>query len=241
MPRVDRIRYSVMTRLAPYPSLAVPLARLRREGELVDAQTDLLVESYPRCASSFAIAAFRLAQEPRSVRIAHHTHASGHVIAGIRLGVPALVLIREPEGAVVSSRIRHPARTYADLLRGFCAFYEPLAPHRSDLVVGTFAEVVGGRIGVITGRLNARFGTDFAEFEPTEENVARCMREIDEDWRDRRGGGERLERIVPRPSPAREGLKTEMAERYEREAPPKLRRRAERLYAWFTRDADGRP
>lgn len=217
----------------------MPLARLRREGELVDSRTDLLVESYPRCASSFAIAALRLAQEPRSLRIAHHTHASGHVIAGIRLGVPALVLIREPRGAVVSSRIRHPSRTYADLLRGFCAFYEPLVPHRGDLVVGTFAEVVGGELGAITRRLNARFGTDLAEFEPTEENIARCLREIDEDWRERRGDGERLERIVPRPSPVREGLKAEMAARYEVEAPSKLRRRADHLYAWFTDDGAG--
>ena len=227
-----------MTRLAPYPSLAVPLARLRGEGELVDARTDLVVESYPRCASSFAIAAFRLAQEPRSLRIAHHTHASGHVIAAIRRGIPALVLIREPKGAVVSSRIRHPARTNADLLRGYCAFYEPLVRHRGDLVVGTFDEVVGGELGAITRRLNARFGTTFAEFEPTEENVARCLREIDEDWRARRGDGERLERVIPRPSAVREGLKAELQERYEAEAPPKLRQRAERLYAWFTRPDD---
>ena len=235
---MDRIKYSVMTRLAPYPSLAVPLARLRGEGELVDSRTDLLVESYPRCASSFAIAAFRLAQEPESVRIAHHTHASGHVIAAIRLGVPALVLIREPEGAVVSGRIRHPARTNADLLHGFCAFYEPLVPHRGDLVVGTFEEVVGGALGAITRRLNARFGTTYAEFEPTEENVARCLREIDDDWRARRGDGDRLERVIPRPSPAREGLKTELQERYNAESPPNLRRRAEQLYSWFTRGED---
>jgi hypothetical protein len=235
---VDRIKYSVMTRLAPYPSLAVPLARLRGEGELVDSRTDLVVESYPRCASSFAIAAFRLAQEPRSLRVAHHTHASGHVIAGIRLGIPALVLIREPEGAVVSSRIRHPARTYADLLRGFCAFYEPLVPHRGDLVVGTFDEVIGGELGAITRRLNARFGTTYAEFEPTQENVARVMREIDQDWRARRGDGERLERVIPRPSPVREGLKSKMQERYAVEAPQKLRQRAEELYSWFTRRGD---
>jgi hypothetical protein len=235
---VDRIKYSVMTRLAPYPSLAVPLARLRGEGELVDSRTDLVVESYPRCASSFAIAAFRLAQEPRSLRVAHHTHASGHVIAGIRLGIPALVLIREPEGAVVSSRIRHPARTYADLLRGFCAFYEPLVPHRGDLVVGTFDEVIGGELGAITRRLNARFGTTYAEFEPTQENVARVMREIDQDWRARRGDGERLERVIPRPSPVREGLKSKMQERYAVEAPQKLRQRAEDLYSWFTRKGD---
>jgi hypothetical protein len=235
---VDRIKYSVMTRLAPYPSLAVPLARLRGEGELVDSRTDLVVESYPRCASSFAIAAFRLAQEPRSLRVAHHTHASGHVIAGIRLRIPTLVLIREPEGAVVSSRGRHPARTYADLLRGFCAFYEPLVPHRGDLVVGTFDEVVGGELGAITRRLNARFGTTYAEFEPTEENVARCVREIDEDWRTRRGDGDRLERVVPRPSPMREGLKAELQGRYAAEAPPNLRHRAERLFSWFTRTED---
>ena len=227
-----------MTRLAPYPSLAVPLARLRGEGELVDSRTDLVVESYPRCASSFAIAAFRLAQEPRSLRVAHHTHASGHVIAGIRLGIPTLVLIREPEGAVVSSRFRHPARTYADLLRGFCAFYEPLVPHRGDLVVGTFDEVVGGELGAITRRLNDRFGTTYAEFEPTEENIARCMREIDEDWRTRRGDGDRLERVVPRPSPMREGLKAELQGRYAAEAPPNLRHRAERLFSWFTRTED---
>jgi hypothetical protein len=238
---VDRIKYSVMTRLAPYPSLAVPLARLRGEGELVDSRTDLLVESYPRCASSFAIAAFRLAQEPRSLRVAHHTHASGHVIAGIRLGVPALVLIRGPEGAVVSSRIRHPSRTYADLLRGFRAFYEPLVAHRGDVVVGTFDEVVGGELGAIVRRLNARFGTTFAEFEPTEENIARCMREIDDDWRARRGEGERLERVVPRPSPVREGLKSEMQERYGTEAPQELRQRAEELYSWFTRSEDMGP
>lgn len=196
------------------------------------------MESYPRCASSFAIAGFRLAQEPRSLRVAHHTHASGHVIAGIRLGIPALVLIREPEGAVVSSRIRHPARRYADLLRGFCAFYEPLVPHRGDLVIGTFDEVIGGELGAITRRLNARFGTTYAEFEPTEENVARVMREIDQDWRARRGDGERLERVIPRPSPVREDLKREMQERYAVEAPQKLRQRAEELYSWFTRSED---
>ena len=88
----------------------------------------------------------------------------------------------------------------------------------------------------ITRRLNARFGTTYAEFEPTEENVARCLREIDEDWRARRGDGDRLERVIPRPSPAREGPKTELRERYDAEAPPNPRRWAEQLYAWLHPD-----
>jgi hypothetical protein len=77
---VNRIRYSVMTRLA------------------LDPRTDPLVESYPPCGMpQDELVALGVAQEPRSPRIAHHTRASRHVIAGIRLGVPALVLIREPE------------------------------------------------------------------------------------------------------------------------------------------------
>src|SRR4029453_3490086 len=154
----------------------------------------------------------------------------------IRLGIPTLVLIREPEGAVVSCRIRHPARTYADLLRGFCAFYEPLVPHRGALVVGTFDEGGGGELAAIPRRLNSRFGTVFAEFEPTEENVERCLREIDEDWRARRGDGDRLERVIPRPSPV-----GELRGRYAAGSPPKLRRRAEQLYSWFTRAEDVGP
>jgi hypothetical protein len=227
------VRYRVMTALARRPAFAMPLARMRGEGELVAEDTDLLIESFPRSASSFALAAFNLAQEPARLKVAHHTHAPGHVIAAVRLGVPALVLVRDPEGAAVSSMIRHAGRTFAGVLHGYVDFHEPLLPYRGDLVVGTFAEVVGGEVGRITRRVNARFGTAFAEFEATEENVARCMREIDEDWRARRGGGDHLERIVPRPSAMRDGMKEEIRERYRREVPPRLREHAERLYEAF--------
>jgi len=230
---VERLRYRVMTHLARRPVLAVPLARLRGEGELVREDTDLLLESFPRSASSFALAAFNIAQEPARYMIAHHTHAPGHVIAAIRLGVPAIVLVRDPEGAVVSSVIRHPDRTCTAAVHGYVDFHEPLLPYRDGFVVGTFDEIVAGDVGLVTRRVNARFGTAFEEFDPTEENVARAMREIDEDWRERRGGGERLERIVPRPSTMRDGLKSEIAERYRREVPRGLRERVERLYETF--------
>jgi hypothetical protein len=220
-----------MTTLARYPVTAMPLARLRGEGELVDDHTDLVIESYPRCASSFALAAFNLAQRPATYRVAHQTHAAGHVIEAVRRGVPTVVLIREPEDVVVSNMIRHPGRTVADLLRGYLGFYEPLLPHRDGLVVGTFAEVTGGHMDVVTRRINRRFRTAFAEFEATEENVAECLRQIDAHWRERRGDGERLERIVPRPSRVREGMKGELHGRYRRTAPPAPRERAERIFA----------
>ena len=160
------------------------------------------------------------------------------MIAAIRLGVPALVLVREPEGAVVSSVIRHPDRTCTAAVRGYVDFHEPLLAYRNGFVVGAFEEVVRGDVGLVTRRINARFGTAFAEFNPTEDNVARALREIDEDWRERRGGGERLERIVPRPSEMRDELKSEIRERYRLEVPTRLRERAERLHEVFVEMAD---
>jgi hypothetical protein len=239
---VERVRYRVMTQLARRPALAMPLARLRGEGELVREDTDLLIESYPRSASSFALAAFNIAQEPARFRVAHHTHAPGHVIAAIRLGVPALVLVREPEGAVVSSVIRHPDRTCTAAVRGYLDFHEPLLAYRNGFVVGTFEEVVRGDVGLVTRRINARFGTAFAEFEPTEENVARCLRDIDDHWRARRGGGDHLERVVPRPSATRDGMKAEIRERYRSEVRVQLRERADRIYqAFVPAGADAEP
>lgn len=127
--------------------------------------------------------------------------------------------------------IRHPKRTAGDLLRGYLRFYEPLLPHRDGFVVGTFDEVTGGRMDALIRRINRRFGTSFAEFEATDDNVARCLREIDEHWRERRGDGERLERIVPRPSELRESMKVDLHRRYRQTAPPTLRARAERVFA----------
>ena len=192
---------------------------------------DFLIESFPRCASSFAVAAFQLAQEPRSVRVAFQTHAPGHVIAAVRRRIPALVLIREPQDVIVSNLVRHPERGVNGLLRGFLRFYEPLMQHRSGFVVATFDEVVGGGFGSVIRRVNERFGTSFSEFEATDANVQRLFKEIDAEWERRRGGRrERLERIVPRPSKLREGMKERLVRQFRATASPRYRDRAQDLY-----------
>lgn len=228
---LERPLYFLKTSAARSPRLAVPLAWLQGKRELVNGDTAILIESFPRCASSFAIAAFRLAQEPRSFRIACQTHAPGHVIAAVRRDIPALVLIREPMEAIVSNLFRHPDRGVDGLLRGYLRFYEPLMPYRGGFVVATFEEVVGGGFGEVIRRVNARFGTDFAEFEATEENVQRCLDWIDEEWRRQRSqDGERLERTVPRPSILRDSMKEDLQWHYMATGSLRLRDRAEKVY-----------
>jgi hypothetical protein len=221
--------YDAKTSLARYPVVAVPIQRLRGHGELVDDRTEVVIEAFPRCASSFAVAAFRLSQEPSPTTIAHHTHMPAQVMEAARRALPTMVLVRDPADAVVSHVIRNPGLGVRPAMRGYLRFYEPLVPLRGAFVTATFDEVVGD-FGAAIERLNARFGTTFGLFEHTAANVARIEGEIERDYRSREGSGARLEAVIPRPSASREAIKAEVRERVRREVSPRFIAEAHAIY-----------
>jgi hypothetical protein len=226
------VLYDLKTLVARYPPLALPLARLRRgHGEVVFRDTEIVIEGFPRTGSSFAVAAFRRAQG-RPVRVAHHVHAPAQVMAAVRWGIPALVLIREPEDSVLSLVIRNPEIPIAQALTGYERFYQPLLSRRRRFAAATFDEVVED-FGKVIDRINERYGTGFARFEHTEENAASILAEIEEDYLTRDPPGEHFERIVPRPSDRRLQLKEELRERYRDPALAGARARAGSLYERF--------
>ena len=231
----DRAVYGVMTLVAQHPRAALPVARLRGHGVVLGPGTDILIEGYPRSANSFAVAAFALAQ-PHPVQIAHHTHAPAHVIAAVRRGIPALVLIREPEDAVLEFVIVRPHLSVRQALRGYLRFYRPLLPHRAGFVVGPFPEVTTD-FGAVIARVNERFGTSFVPFRHTPENEQACFDAMDGYWRGRVGSGVVLERVVGRPSNVREEMKERLRERFRGPELATLRARADRVYDGWQRIA----
>jgi hypothetical protein len=228
--------WEVKTVIAEHPSVAVPLARLRGHGEVVTDGTEIVMEAFVRSALSYAVAAFRLAQEPHPSAIAHHTHSPSTLLDGVRRGVPALLVVREPQDAIISYLIRRPAVTMGGALRGYVRFHRPLVSRRSGLVVGTFDQVTTD-LGSVIRRVNERFGTSFAPFESTETNVERILREIDDHERRRGGSDEERERSVPRPSPLRRELKSAMVAEYSSSRLASLRGGADQLYATFAAQA----
>ncbi len=232
-----RATWEGKTILAEHPSIAVPLARWRGHGEIVNADTEIVIEAFARSAQSFVVAAFRLAQEPHAVRIAHHTHSPSTLIDGIRREIPALVIVREPEDAILSYLIRTPAISMRGALRGYVRFHRPLLAYRDRLVVATFHQVTTDLAAAIT-RVNERFGSSFRTFDPTEANVARIFGEIEEDERGRAPTSDERERTIPRPSAAREELKARMLTAYRAGDPRTLRSEAARLYATLASDAE---
>jgi hypothetical protein len=170
------IHHVARTWTAEHPSIYLPFARRKYPGpspEVLGPTTEAVIDGYTRAGSTFAVYAFQLAQE-RPVRLAHHLHAPAQLIAAARARLPTVAVIRDPEGAVLSHVVREPDVSLGDALWGYARFYSCLLPYKSDFVVADFAEITSD-FGAVTRRLNARFGTSYAEFEHTPENVERCL------------------------------------------------------------------
>jgi hypothetical protein len=176
------LRHEVFSLVAQYPTLFLPLIRTLiriglQQGESVGKHTEIVIEGSPRCGNTFAFVAFELAQ-PRRVSIAHHLHAAAQVIYAARRNIPTLVLIRRPEEAVLSDVIRSPHRSIRQSLRDYVRFYRRIAPYRTRFVSAEFEEITAD-FGPVVERVNALFGTNFAPFVHSDENVKACFEIIE--------------------------------------------------------------
>jgi len=255
-------RHALRRWISMYPTIYLPMARLKNEHSVLEARTELVLDGTSRSANTFAAIAFQLAQNDH-VRLAHHMHAAASLVAAARRGVPTLITVREPEPTILSSLMREPQVTPRQWLKTYVAFYERILPFRSAFVIATFTEVTSD-FGAVTRRVNERFATRFREFDHTEQNVQAVFTLIDEraegpPWQPflnrfvsgllsadeyraltqrYRDGSEGRRRSVPelrvqRPSAQREAAKGQMRERYQDPGLADLRNAAEQAYRAF--------
>jgi hypothetical protein len=171
----NRLRHRARIYLSESPTFYLPLARLRYPGpspQVLGPATELVIDGYTRCASTFVVYAFQLAQE-RPVRVAHHLHATAQLVEAVRCGLPVLAVIREPRGAILSQLVREPKVSLRDALVAYARFYEQLLPYRQGMVVGEFGQLTGD-LGAVVRRLNTRFGTSWAQPQLDDEMLLEC-------------------------------------------------------------------
>jgi hypothetical protein len=145
---------------------------------LISADTQVVIEGYPRSGNTFAVAAVQFAQE-RPLRIARHTHSPAQVIEAVHRGLPTLVLVREPRDAGVSLVIREPDVSLEFAFRRYLRFHNRIRPHVAGFVVATFNEVVSD-FGPVVVRLNQRFGLTLTPFQHTGSNCEVVFRMVED-------------------------------------------------------------
>ena len=197
-----------------------------KQPELIDASTELVIEGVRRSGNTFAVTAFRMAQD-RPVALAHHLHAAGHVLRGVGLGLPVLVIVRPPADTVVSEAHYDPEITIRQSLRNYVRFHRRIAPHAAGILIATFDQVTSD-FGAVIDRLNGLFGTEFRRFEHTEDNVRRCFEEMERRHGDRFGSV--AENRIARPSEVRRAGTQRLLAEYGGDRLRALRERSEHIH-----------
>jgi hypothetical protein len=256
-PGVRRLRHRIRTGVSEHPVVYLPFARRKYPGpspRVLDAGTEMVLDGYTRSASTYAVYVLQLAQE-QPVRLAHHLHAPAQLMAGVRAGLPTLMVIREPRGAVLSQLVREPGVAMRDALVAYVRFHSCLRPYRAGMVVADFDTVTHDFAAVIH-RVNERFGMTLAEPSPAVIEEALSLIELrgrlDPDLLGLESGtashaaaraaAARLRQGSPAedtlqdawvPSAGRAEAKQALARQWQRPALDRLRARAEWLYAEF--------
>lgn len=210
-----------------FPALLLAVYRLRYRNSgfsrrIVGPDTAVLIEGFPRSGNSFANRAFQHANPELSERIATHMHLSAHVVEAASANVPAIVPIRHPEDCIPSLfALRRSVDSSADIppnldtwLRDYIAFAERVLTVADQVLLVPFEQLTAD-YGQVIDRLNRDFGTSFARFDHTKQNVSDVFST----------SGSHLS-----PNDSRQNDKATGIELYSKSS-QKLRRRAERSHA----------
>ena len=185
--------------IGDYPVLLPVLLRATPEGTSreINDETKLVVEGFPRSGNTFAVFAFRDAQGP-GVRVVGHVHHPAQVKLAVRRGLPTLLVIRRPLPCLASYLVTAPHGRPAGVLKEYIRYHRALLPYLDSIVVGDF-ERVTDHYSELIDEINDKFGTDFAPFDQTPENVERVFKAIGA-YHAEAHPGKDVERVVPRPS-----------------------------------------
>lgn len=226
-PFLDKLRRLLRRTPAGIRWLSYLLPRYRKLA--VNSETEIVIEGYPRCANTFSVVAFTQSQ-PREVKVAHHIHSVAQIRRGVQLGIPTVVLLRNPEDAILSLAIRLGHKSPAWATAEYVDFHQGVDELGDSVLLVDFEEITSD-FGAVIRRINERFGTEFSEFEHTDENIARCYEVIDSFEKCDASGGKLRATHVARPSTARHREKESLAALLASEELVPTLKEAERLYS----------
>ena len=157
--------------------------------------------------------------------MAHHLHSPAQIIKAVGNGIPTVLTIREPAGAVLSLVSRWPYVSFDQALRGWVRFYDKVAPYADGYVVSLFRQTTD-QFDEVIKRVNHKFGTSFdvLEYNEAQRRILRDPKRLNSD------------RAV-----RRREFKSEKARELQNDRYRRMLSRAETLYQRFERYATDRP
>ena len=109
--------------------------------KLVSRSTDLVVEGFPGSANSFVSNTIR-DHASSSTLVESHFHYTVQLKRALALGIPAVVLVRDPRGACDSMKSKQPETWDLVIVLRWILFHRFVRRHLDELHVFLFRDVV---------------------------------------------------------------------------------------------------
>ncbi len=205
----------------------------KHRGHLVTRRTDLVIEGYPRSANTYAVAAFQIAGHEH-FSIASHAHSFTHVKRACGLGIPCLVLIRNPIDAIGSLGVRNNLEHFHHELDAYSNFYESVLPLRDRFVFVDFNDVTS-RIEAVMRAVNQKYHLNLEELSNAQLAERKIFELIEAMEKVDSGTSVVRETHVARPSPARSHEKQQVLANLRRPIYHNDLNRCVRLYEFISK------
>ena len=214
-------------RIRPKLFIYIMSRRNKFKDIIVNNNTEIVIEGYPRSANTFAVAAFVYSQG-RDVSIARHTHAPAQLILAVNARLPVIFLIRKPMDAVISLVIRDEAISLKYALQTYIWYHRSLLTIVKDCVIADFSQVTENYSTIIND-VNSKYGKKYQLFDHNKESESDIfnlveMMEVND------SGGALRESHVARPSKSRMNRKKELQEQLLLPENSRLLKECTRLY-----------
>jgi len=163
------------------------------ESRMISPNTEIVIEGFPCSANSFAVAAFKIAQQ-NEVSVAHHMHDCSQLIAAVKANIPAIVLVRFPNDAILSYLVRFSDFSHEEeviglicnQLKRYINFYGRIIKYKQSLVIADFKTITLSYDSVIK-QVNDKYDTNFNLFFCNERNVEQVFADINKHNKQRLG------------------------------------------------------
>jgi len=137
----------------------VPLFRLmkRRYPSYANSAANICIEGFPRCGNTFFVAAVQ--RWNPGLIVSHHSHLASSVSYSRRIGIPTVVLIREPAAAVSSAMVWDGKIVATIGLLVYISFYRGIRRAFPHVLILEFEEYTKNP-DLAVERINIELGTN---------------------------------------------------------------------------------
>ncbi|MBA2767646.1 MAG: hypothetical protein H0U35_00655 [Sporichthyaceae bacterium] len=206
LPRNTRFKAYFRMLETPVISDLYVRGRGRLRHRRVRASTRIVIEAFPSSGSTFCRQALLLCNPDLDpAEVCSHTHTPRVVQQAVRLGVPCIVIARDPRDAVASMVQRFTGIHIDSAFDYYSRYYSSLLPVKKSFVVAPFARLTAD-VSSIVSQCNQQFGVAFVTLADAGVTDDTVLRDIDR--REQASSGRALpESMVSRPTSSRRSTK----------------------------------